>query len=76
MKRFGDRRSVFNFPLKIAIIGGGLAGLSLAYQFVKHDQNVTVYDANHLGAASQLSAGMLTPITGAHFGINWNFQRF
>lgn len=52
----------------IAIIGGGVTGLSVAWQLSRHGHKVTVYEQNQFGqAASQAGAGMLAPQAEAKF---------
>ena len=43
------------------VIGGGIAGLSVALALASRAQRVTVFDEPRAGAASRASAGMLAP---------------
>ncbi len=52
----------------IAIIGGGVIGLSIGWQLLRNGQQVEIYDSNKAGkAASWVSAGMLAPVSEAGF---------
>lgn len=62
--------------MNIGILGGGLAGLSLAYYLIDKGCKVQIFDSQHPLSATRLSAGMLTPITGMNCSINWNFETF
>lgn len=44
------------------ILGGGMIGLSIAWQLSRRGARVTVIDAGHLGQASWAAAGMLAPL--------------
>nr|MDQ2688306.1 glycine oxidase ThiO [Armatimonadota bacterium] len=46
----------------IVILGGGVIGLSIAWQLSRRGAHVTVIDAGHLGQASWAAAGMLAPL--------------
>lgn len=53
---------------QIAIIGGGIIGLSIAWQLSRSGHQVTVYEKNSFGqAASWAGAGMLAPQAEAKF---------
>jgi D-amino-acid dehydrogenase len=47
----------------VAIAGGGLVGLSLAYELVSRGARVTLIDAGHPGRATDAGAGILAPDT-------------
>ncbi len=47
----------------MAIAGGGLVGLSLAYELVSRGARVTMIDAGHPGRATDAGAGILAPDT-------------
>lgn len=53
-----------------AVIGGGIAGLSLAYHLLKNtDQSVVIFEEDEIGAkASSKAAGMITPSSEVHLG--------
>ncbi|SES13088.1 D-amino-acid dehydrogenase [Gracilibacillus ureilyticus] len=44
-----------------SIIGGGIAGASIAYHLAKSNHNVTVYDRSDKGQATTASAGIICP---------------
>ncbi|MFC4388697.1 NAD(P)/FAD-dependent oxidoreductase [Gracilibacillus marinus] len=44
-----------------SIIGGGIAGASIAYHLSKMKHNVTLYDRNDTGKATEASAGIICP---------------
>lgn len=50
------------------IIGGGLIGLSIAWQIARRGAAVTVLDAGKAGMASRAAAGMLAPLAEAKPG--------
>lgn len=52
-----------------AVIGGGIAGLSVAYHLVRNKQGVTVFEENTVGSGvSSVAAGMVTPASEVHLG--------
>jgi hypothetical protein len=54
-----------NDPVKdIAVLGGGVAGLSVAYDLLKKGHKVTLYSENwHPNLTSNIAAGMWTPLS-------------
>lgn len=53
---------------EIAIIGGGVIGLSIGWQLLRNKKSVDIYDRGEAGkAASWVSAGMLAPVSEAGF---------
>ena len=50
-------------PCHVAIAGGGLVGLSAAYELATRGAQVTVIDAGHPGRATDAGAGILAPET-------------
>lgn len=55
----------------IIVIGGGIAGLSVAWHLVAHNHHVTVVESETVGSgASTKAAGMITPASEVHLGEN------
>ena len=50
------------------VIGGGVIGLSVAWRLAQRGLSVTVVDDDPAGGASRAAAGMVAPVTEAHFG--------
>ena len=50
------------------IVGGGVIGLGVAWRLAQRGLSVTVVDDDPAGGASRAAAGMLAPVTEAHFG--------
>jgi D-amino-acid dehydrogenase len=47
----------------VAVVGGGLVGLSLAYELACRGASVIVIDAGFAGRATDAGAGILSPDT-------------
>ncbi|GAK02764.1 D-amino acid dehydrogenase small subunit [Geomicrobium sp. JCM 19037] len=47
--------------MRTIIVGGGIAGSSVAYHLAAQGENVTVIDANHEGRATDAGAGIICP---------------
>jgi len=52
-----------NKGLDVTVIGGGLVGAACAYELVRDDHRVTVYDRRDPGRATDAGAGILSPET-------------
>jgi glycine oxidase len=52
----------------VVVIGGGVIGLSVAWRLARRGAMVTLVDDDPAGGASRAAAGMLAPVTEAHFG--------
>jgi glycine oxidase len=53
----------------VAVVGGGVIGLSVAWEARRHGLSVAVLDRGPLGqGASSVAAGMLAPVAEAEFG--------
>jgi D-amino-acid dehydrogenase len=47
----------------VVVVGGGLVGLTLAYELASMGAGVTVVDAGSPGRATAAGAGILSPVT-------------
>lgn len=54
--------------LSVAVVGGGVIGLAVAWRCAQAGQRVRLYDPQPGGGASQVAAGMLAPVSEAYFG--------
>ncbi|MQA28006.1 MAG: glycine oxidase ThiO, partial [Micromonosporaceae bacterium] len=52
----------------MAVVGGGVVGLAIAWRCAQRGLRVTVVDPSPGSGASRVAAGMLAPVTEAHFG--------
>ena len=58
-----------NTRYDVAVVGGGIVGLSCAWRAAQRGMSVAVLERDRLGAgASDVAAGMLAPVTEADFG--------
>jgi glycine oxidase len=55
---------------EVIVVGGGVIGLSIAWRSAQAGLDVTVVDDARPGRASPAAAGMLAPVTEAHYGEN------
>ena len=53
---------------EVAVVGGGVVGLSIASRLVKDGVGVTVIDPAPASGATGVAAGMLAPVTEVHYG--------
>lgn len=51
----------------VGVIGGGIAGLSVAFRLVEHGHKVTVYDPHPSSGATYAAGGMLAPASEVNF---------
>ena len=57
---------------KIAVVGGGFAGLGLSYHLLKHGENVTLFDGKGIGGgASGIASGLLHSYPGQSARLSW-----
>ena len=61
-------------PQTYIIVGQGVAGTLLAYFLLKAGQNVIAIDNYHKGAASNVAAGIINPITGRRYVKSWRID--
>lgn len=52
----------------VAVVGGGPIGLAIAWRCASRGMRVTVHDPAPGSGASDVAAGMLAPVSEAHFG--------
>ncbi|SHN29318.1 glycine oxidase ThiO [Cryptosporangium aurantiacum] len=52
--------------VRVAVVGGGVIGLSCAWQLARAGADVTLIEPDPAQGASRIAAGMLAPITEAH----------
>jgi glycine oxidase len=60
----------------ILIIGQGLAGTLLAWEFERSGIPFVVADQGHAGAASRVAAGIVNPVTGRRLVKSWRIDTF
>ncbi len=63
-----------NNPLRVLIVGQGLAGTVLAATLEGFGCDVFVLDEGHEKAASSVAAGIINPITGKRFVKSWMWE--
>ena len=56
------------------IVGGGIAGLTIADILENKEQKIIIVDQWMEGTASLQSAGVINPVTGMRFVKSWNFE--
>lgn len=54
--------------MSVGIVGGGVIGLSVAWELLRRGEEVTVYDPDPSRGAGLVAAGMLAPTAEANFG--------
>jgi glycine oxidase len=52
----------------VSVVGGGIIGLSIAWECARRGHRVTVHDPDPGGGASHVAAGMLAPVGESYFG--------
>ena len=55
-------------PTEVAVVGGGIIGLSIASRLAGDGVDVTVIDEAPASGATGVAAGMLAPVTEVHYG--------
>jgi glycine oxidase len=58
-------------PAPILIVGQGLAGSLLAWEFERAGIDFEIVDAGHTEAASRIGAGIINPVTGQRLVKSW-----
>jgi glycine/D-amino acid oxidase-like deaminating enzyme len=56
------------------IVGQGIAGTTLAQQFIQRGKKIFVLDDNPFSSSSSVAAGIINPITGRNFVKTWKFD--
>ena len=59
----------------ILIVGQGIAGTLLAWEFERAGIAFRIADSGHAGAASRVAAGIINPITGQRIVKSWRIDR-
>lgn len=57
--------------MKVQVIGGGIAGASIGYHLARMGANVTVYDREDAGQATEVSAGIICPWVSQRRNKEW-----
>jgi glycine/D-amino acid oxidase-like deaminating enzyme len=68
---YGFSFHIFAVVYDYLIIGGGLAGTSLAYRLIKQGAKVMVIDEPSKNISSTVAAGIFNPITGKRTALTW-----
>jgi glycine oxidase len=58
------------------IVGGGLAGCTLAWALRRRGREVAIVDAGAPETCSKVAAGLVTPITGQRLTLGWRMPEF
>lgn len=60
----------------VVIVGAGLAGACIAWELQRQGMDFVLVDGGLDNAASQVSAGLMTPITGKRLVKSWKWDEF
>ncbi|MGH8998020.1 MAG: glycine oxidase ThiO, partial [Acidimicrobiia bacterium] len=63
-----DDRGRGTSAVDVLVVGGGVIGLAVAWRLAQRGGSVGLLDDEPAGGASRAAAGMLAPVTEAHFG--------
>lgn len=64
-----------NSMLDYLIVGGGIAGSMLAFEFLKRGKKIALLDDNMASAACLVAAGVINPITGKRLVKSWRSDK-
>ena len=59
---------------RILIIGGGLAGMALAWRLHERGVPFLIVDRDEPLTSSKVAAGLVAPITGLRLTLNWRYD--
>ena len=59
---------------RILIIGGGLAGTTLAWRLHERGLPFLIVDRDEPGTSSKIAAGLVTPLTGMRMNLSWRYD--
>ncbi len=65
---------MMNKKFDILVVGQGVAGTCIAFQFLNAGKSVLVIDPDKNSSASLVASGIINPVTGRHFVKSWNFD--
>ena len=55
------------------IVGGGIAGFSMAHFFDKDNQDYLLTNVDTPGSATNVSSGLINPVTGQRLVLSWKY---
>ncbi|MCB0820544.1 MAG: FAD-binding oxidoreductase, partial [Bacteroidetes bacterium] len=58
------------------IVGGGLAGMSLAFRLLKRGKTIMLYNWREEKAASRVAAGLMNPVVFKRITKGWRSDEF
>ena len=56
------------------IVGGGIAGMTVASYLEKNEQDFLIVNEDLAGAATKVSSGVINPVTGQRFVLSWKYE--
>jgi glycine oxidase len=59
---------------RILIIGGGLAGTTVAWRLLERGVPFMIVDRDEPLTSSKVAAGLVTPVTGMRLNLNWRYD--
>lgn len=64
-----------NQPAAVLIVGGGLAGVTLAWRLSQRGLPFVLVDRGEPVTSSKIAAGLVTPITGMRLNLSWRYAQ-